>query len=65
MKTREEVGATLRRLRGNRTLKEAAAAIGISWRTLQSYETGARSPRDTKKALIADYYGAKVADIFF
>lgn len=65
MKTPQESGAILRQLRGNKTLKQVAADLGIAWQTLQSYENGIRSPRDPKKALIADYYNKKITDIFF
>lgn len=65
MKTREETGALLRRLRGSRTLQEVAKDLGIAWQTLQSYENGTRTPRDNKKETIAAYYGMKITDIFF
>lgn len=65
MKTPKEVGNILRGLRGERGLKEVAAELGMSWRTLQSYETGVRSPRDTKKEQIAKYYKKTITDIFF
>ena len=31
----------------------------------ESYENGIRSPRDPKKALIAEYYKKTITDIFF
>lgn len=65
MKSREEVGAILRRLRGRKTLKEAAMDLGMAWQTLQSYENGTRTPRDNNKERIASYYGKKITDIFF
>ena len=65
MKSLKETGEILRKLRGNRTLKEVAADLGIAWQTLQSYENGLRSPRDPKKGLIAEYYNKKITDIFF
>lgn len=65
MKTPQESGAILRKLRGSRTLKQVAGDLGISWQALQSYENGIRSPRDPKKALIAKYYKKTITDIFF
>lgn len=65
MKTREESGAILRKLRGKRTLQQVAAELGISWQALQSYENGTRSPRDNKKAKIAEYYETTISAIFF
>ena len=65
MKTPAESGAELRKLRGSKTLKQAAADLGISWQALQAYENGTRTPRDNKKEAIAAYYGAKLTDIFF
>lgn len=57
--------ANLRRLRGEKTRKEVAEAVGISVSALQMYENGARVPRDETKIKIADYYGTSVGDIFF
>lgn len=60
-----EAGARLRQLRGSRTIKEVAGAVGISESALQMYETGKRRPRDDVKQRLAEYYRKSVAFIFF
>lgn len=62
---RKYIADTLRRLRGNRTQDEVAAAIGISKSALSLYEKGERIPRDEIKKKLADYYGRSVQFIFF
>lgn len=52
-------------LRGKRTQKEVAEAIGISVSALSMYEVGQRIPRDEVKIKIAKYYKKSVQDIFF
>ena len=61
----ETTGQRLRRMRGKRTLSEAASAMGISTSALGAYERGERTPRDEVKQQIAKYYGRSVAYIFF
>lgn len=53
------------RLRGKRSREEVAEAVGITARTLASYERGERVPRDGTKRRIAEYYGRTVNYIFF
>ena len=53
------------RLRGKKSRKDVAKAVGISERTLASYERGERVPRDGTKRKIADFYGRTVNYIFF
>ena len=65
MKTPQEAGAILRKLRGDRTIKQVSEDLGISWQALQSYEAGTRTPRDSKKENIAKYYGLTISEIFF
>lgn len=60
-----ENGKKLRRLRGDRTAKEVAEAIGISESALLMYERGERNPRDDVKELIARFYGENIATIFY
>jgi len=52
-------------LRGERTQKEVAEALGISISALSMYEVGQRIPRDEIKIRIAKYYEKSVQDIFF
>lgn len=53
------------RLRGKKTRKEVAEAVGITERALQSYELGERIPRDDVKQRLAEYYHRTVGHIFF
>lgn len=55
----------LKRLRGEKSRKEVAEAVGITERALKSYELGDRTPRDDVKAALAKYYGESVTYIFF
>lgn len=59
------VGERLRRLRGDRTLKEVAEAVGITPSALGMYEQNRRNPRDGIKRALAAYYGRSVAFIFY
>lgn len=52
-------------LRGNRTQREVANAVGISISALAMYESGERVPRDSIKVALADYYKKPIGDIFF
>lgn len=59
------IGAKLRRLRGNKSKAEVALAIGVSESAYTKYERGERSPKDSVKIKIADYYKKSVGSIFF
>ena len=52
-------------LRGKKSRKEVASALGISVSGLAMYENGYRVPKDEIKRRIASYYGKSVEDIFF
>lgn len=62
---RYEPNEVLIRLRGTKSRKIVAKAVGITERTLQSYELGERIPRDDVKQRLADYYHRTVGYIFF
>ena len=62
---RHEPNVVLKRLRGEKTRKEVAEAVGITERALKSYELGDRVPRDDVKQRIANYYGMSVTYLFF
>jgi len=55
----------LTELRGNKSQKEVADALGISVSALSMYENGDRIPRDNIKIRIANYYNKSISDIFF
>lgn len=59
------IGERLRRLRGDRTLKEVSERVGISESALSMYENGARIPRDEIKIKLANYYKKTIQSIFF
>nr|DAX92599.1 MAG TPA: helix-turn-helix domain protein [Caudoviricetes sp.] len=59
------IGERLRRLRGDRTLKEVSERVGISKSALSMYENGARIPRDEIKIKLANYYKKTIQSIFF
>lgn len=65
MKTTKQITRDLRSLRGKRTIREVSTAIGVSPSALSMYESGARTPRDEIKAVLAAYYGTTVGDLFF
>jgi DNA-binding XRE family transcriptional regulator len=55
----------LKDLRGDRSQKEVAEAVGISISALGMYEIGKRVPKDSIKIRLAAYYKKSVEDIFF
>jgi DNA-binding XRE family transcriptional regulator len=55
----------IKALRGERSQKEVAAAVGISISALGMYETGKRVPKDSIKKRLAAYFQTTVEDIFF
>ncbi len=59
------IGERLKRLRGDRTLKEVSERVGISESALSMYENGARIPRDEIKIKLANYYKKTIQSIFF
>lgn len=59
------IGKTLRELRGEKTLENAAEGIDVSTSALAMYETGKRVPRDEIKIRIAKFYGVTVESIFY
>ena len=59
------VGQRLRALRGDKTKKEIATALGVSFSTYVKYERDERKVNDTVKMKIAEYYGKSVESIFF
>ncbi len=59
------IGERLRRLRGSRSQKEVADALGVTTMAISFYETGKRIPSDEMKLKIADYYNRSVAFIFY
>ncbi|WP_294731036.1 helix-turn-helix transcriptional regulator [uncultured Faecalibaculum sp.] len=61
----QEIGTALRELRGMKTVKTVAHALGVTESAVTNWENGIRVPRDELKKRIADYYGVKAGEIFF
>ena len=61
----EAMAEKLKALRGQRTQREVAEALGISLSAYAMYESGARVPRDEVKIRIAKYYNRSVKFLFF
>lgn len=62
---RNLVAEKLKKLRGDRTQKEVAEAIGITPMAMSYYESGERMPNDDVKAKLANYFGVSVGFLFF
>lgn len=52
-------------LRGEKTQKEVADAVGIAQSTYAMYESGRRRATDENKLALASYFGKTVQEIFF
>lgn len=52
-------------LRGNKSQKEVADAVGVTPMAISLYESGKRLPRDETKVALAKYFKVEVGDIFF
>lgn len=58
-------GEKMKELRGRRSKQEVAKALGISFSSYVKYERGERTPKDSIKKRIAEYFGVTVGFIFF
>ena len=59
------IGNRLRELRGDKTQKEVADAVGVTAMAVCQYEAGTRVPSDQVKIARAEYCGRTVENIFF
>lgn len=62
---KETTGTILRKLRGDRTQEEIAAALGITKSSWAMYERDERVPRDEVKIRIAKFFGKSVEELFY
>ena len=62
---RQAVASRLKNLRGDRSQREVAEAIGVTPMAISQYEQGERIPNDEIKIKIARYYDQSVDKIFF
>lgn len=61
----QAIGDRLKSLRGNKSQKEVADALGVTPVAISQYERGERIPNDDMKIAIAKYFRKSVATIFF
>lgn len=59
------IGANLRVLRGSRTQKEVANALGVSKAAISYYENGQKMPSADHMVALANFYGRSVQQLFF
>lgn len=62
---KKTTGQILRELRGTRSKRIVAEAIGVSFSSYVKYERDERNPNDNTKRRIAKYFGKTVESIFF
>lgn len=60
-----DVGSRLRELRGDRSQKEVADALGVTPMAISQYERGERIPNDDMKIALAKFFKKSVTSIFF
>lgn len=65
MPDRAVVGKRLEKLRGSRTQREVAEALGVTPMAVSQWENGQRMPSDDMKVKIAAYFKKTVMAIFF
>lgn len=61
----QAIGDRLRSLRGSKSQKEVADAIGVTPMAISQYERGERIPNDDMKIAISKYFKKSVSTIFF
>ena len=61
----KKIGKKLRDLRGTRTQKEVAMAVGVSTMAISQYERGERIPQDDIKIALANYFKEPIGDLFY
>ena len=62
---KKEIADKLKQLRGERTQKEVADAIGVTSMAISQYEQGERVPSDAIKIKLSNYFNESVESIFF
>ena len=59
------IGDRLILLRGKKSRREVAEAIGVGVSTITMYELGKRIPKDDIKIRLARFYEKSIEEIFF
>ena len=60
-----KIAENLKKLRGDKSQREVADAVGITAMAISLYESGERIPKDEIKVRLAKYYHTTVDAIFF
>ncbi len=60
-----KIAENLRKLRGDKSQREVAEAVGVTAMAISLYESGERIPKDEIKVRLAKYYQTTVDAIFF
>ena len=60
-----KIAEKLRKLRGDKSQREVADAVGVTAMAISLYESGERIPKDEIKVKLANYYKTTVDAIFF
>lgn len=60
-----KIAENLRKLRGDKSQREVADAVGVTAMAISLYESGERIPKDEIKVRLAKYYNTTVDAIFF
>ena len=60
-----QIAERLRELRGDKSQREVADAVGTTAMAISLYESGERVPRDEIKIRLASYYGTTVDALFY
>ena len=60
-----KIAERLRELRGEKSQREVAEAVGTSAMAISLYESGERVPRDEIKIRLAKYYETTVDALFY
>lgn len=63
--SKEVVSAKLKSLRGDKSVFEVSEATGIGVSAILNYEAGLRIPNDETKAVLSNYYGVSVDELFY
>lgn len=61
----KKIGELLLHLRGDKTQKEVAEAVGVSQSSIRQYEHGSRSPSDEVKYRLSKLFDTPVQELFF
>ena len=61
----KDLGITLKKIRGKKTITEMGYALGVSASAVSSYECGKKRPSDKVKVEYAKQSGKTVQELFY